>query len=446
MSGFPWFPLGYRIPGCAIGPLRREDFGYQIIATQGADKVVLVVESESLAGKAAQKLPNSSLDGFSSFEFGGKSYFSRVFDKDQQPVVIAEWSKMTGLPTSSDIAGLSKAIRSLRQLFPRADISRALYLSSLAECLPVIETNKPQDLRALAAEVLVAGAPVDTLDAMSIRAVNSWLLSEEIEAFLAALGVGGGPEPEAALAPETFSLPGRPKLEKFFREYVLEPSADRERYAALGVKRPNGILLYGPPGSGKSHAVGKLKAALGWPIFEINLGEMGSMFIHQTSVNLRTIFNEAKRKAPSIIVLEEVDALAGSRAGAHAGQSYKVEEVTELLRLVESASDNNILVIATTNRRDSLDAAILRKGRFDHAIEVGYPSREEARAAVEAMLRDRPHRETPNLGRLAEKLANRPMSDIGWVIDEAARLAARGKKDAIDEIDLFSALEALGGH
>jgi cell division protease FtsH len=82
----------------------------------------------------------------------------------------------------------------------------------------------------------------------------------------------------------------------------------------------------------------------------------------------------------------------------------------------------------------------MRKGRFDHIFEVGYPSVEEARAALEGILQDRPHQVIPNIEQIAVKLANRPIGDIAWVVNEAARLAARGKKDAIDEIDLISAL------
>jgi cell division protease FtsH len=238
----------------------------------------------------------------------------------------------------------------------------------------------------------------------------------------------------------SFSLPGRPVLEQFFREYVIEPSVDRDRYAALKVQLPNGVLLYGPPGSGKTHTVNKLSSALGWPIFRIELGAVGSPFIHQTSIALRKAFEEAKRKSPSLIVLEEVDALAPARGPLT--HDHKVEEVVELLRMVESASESGVLFIATTNRKQALDPALLRRGRFDHAIEVGYPSAEEVRAALVEILSERPHT-TIEFGSLSTRLAGRPMSDVAWVVNDAAREAARAKKDAIDQEDLLAAAQRL---
>jgi cell division protease FtsH len=163
--------------------------------------------------------------------------------------------------------------------------------------------------------------------------------------------------------------------------------------------------------------------------------------IHQTAVAIRKAFEDAKRNAPALLVLEELDALASSRGPLT--QDHIVEEVNELLRLIETASDNGILVVVTTNRFEVLDSAVLRKGRFDHCFELKYPDEEEVYAAMTEMIRVRPHLVLPNLRQLSNRLAGRPLSDASWVVNEAARLAARAKRAAIDEIDLFSALRQL---
>jgi cell division protease FtsH len=121
---------------------------------------------------------------------------------------------------------------------------------------------------------------------------------------------------------------------------------------------------------------------------------------------------------------------------------HKVEELTEILRMIESAAKNGILVLATTNRREALDPALLRKGRFDHSVHVDYPTKEEVELALHGMLKDRPH-DLPDLSKASQFLAGRLMSDAAWVVNEAARLTARLKEDRISEKNLDDALSRL---
>jgi cell division protease FtsH len=435
MSGFPWFPIGHQVECGTIGRLRAEGAGYQVLHDQASERLMLVLTGDSLAGEAAAA--SSVASQFAWVEFGGRSFLVISMSKAEEPVPVSQWPKRFGLPTAADIRGMSKVISALRQQDPRAEVGSALFVPSIDTCLPARNTDRPEDMRRLAAQVLVASSQNPALDVGSIRAINPWVSTPDIGLFLEALGI---PDVQEPVVPEDFALPGRPALEAFFREYVIEPSADRARYEVLRVQLPNGILLYGPPGSGKTHAVDTLVAALRRPVFRLDLGAIGSPFIHQTTVSMRKAFEQAKQSAPSLLVLEEIDAVAPARGPM--SHDHKVEELTEILRMIESASKNGVLVLATTNRREALDPAILRKGRFDHSVHVDYPTREEVELALRGMLKDRPHNLTV-LTEPSEALAGRPMSDVAWVLNEAARLTARAKRDLIEEADLQQALHRL---
>jgi cell division protease FtsH len=435
MTGFPWFPIGHATACGTVGRLRAEGAGYQVLQDQTRDDLILVLAADSSAGLDAAA--SSFALKFAGLEFGGRSFLVMSTSKADEPVPVLQWPKRFGLPTTTDVMAIGKAISDLRRRVPQAEIASALFVPPLEACLPMKEIERPEDMRQLAAQILVASAQLPSLDVESIRNANPWVSTHDISFFLQALGVSDIAE---AVTPEAFALPGRPALEAFFREYVIEPSADPARYQALRVQLPNGILLYGPPGSGKTHAVDTLVAALRRPTFRLDLGEIGSPFIHQTTVSMRKAFEQAKRSSPSLLVLEEIDAVAPARGPM--SHDHKVEELTEILRMIESAAKNGILVLATTNRREALDPALLRKGRFDHSVHVDYPTKEEVELALQGMLKDRPH-DLPDLSKASHFLAGRPMSDAAWVVNEAARLTARSKEDRISEQSLDDALSRL---
>lgn len=237
--------------------------------------------------------------------------------------------------------------------------------------------------------------------------------------------------------PYDFSLPGRPELEQFFRGNVISYFHRYIEYQRMGIDPPNGVLLHGPPGTGETYSVKKLADFLGWKVLDIDIGTVGSPYIHQTSKVLKEVFDLAMESAPSIVLMEEIDALTGSRSGFM--HDHKIEEIAQLLRLIETASTQGILVIGTTNRFASMDEAIIRRGRFDHVIELGFASQTEIVAAVQNMLNSKPVVDGINLDEYSEMLCGYPMSDIVWSVNEAAKFAVKNNKEKIDQECLLHA-------
>jgi ATP-dependent 26S proteasome regulatory subunit len=360
-------------------------------------------------------------------------------------VCIGEIAMLPELLSPMELLALAKAIRDMDVRDPGTSWSDALYLPKFSVAVSTIRAADSEDHLEMAVSIITGGVRDRNLSASQIHAINRWITIDEIEEIFDLLGINQSSETHRsgtkARPPVEFTLPGRPGLEEFFREYVIDHYWRKDKYDALGVKPPGGILLHGPPGTGKSYAVKTLAEFLGWPVFDIDMGTVGSPYIHQTSVVLRRLFETAFEKAPSLILIDEVDAFAGDRSLA--GQDHKVEEISEFLRLIEAASERGVIVVATTNRKDAIDEAMRRKGRFDHIVEVDYPEAEEIATVLESLLADRPHVGGMNLVLSAEKLGGRPMSDIAWAVNEAARTAVKSQKDEIDDICLFQAISRL---
>lgn len=234
-----------------------------------------------------------------------------------------------------------------------------------------------------------------------------------------------------------FELPGRRALADFFNEHVIDIVADEERYAALGIGFPGGIILEGPTGCGKTFAVERLIEHLGWSSFPIEASSVASPYIHETSRKVAQVFADAIKAAPSVIVIDEMDAFLSSREAG--SQQHHVEEIAEFLRRIPEAAKNRVLVIGMTNQVDAIDPAILRRGRFDHVIHVDHAGRDEIVGLLQSLLADIPN-DVDDLSELADRLAGRPLSDVAFVIREAGRLAARARKERIGSDEVAVAL------
>lgn len=235
-----------------------------------------------------------------------------------------------------------------------------------------------------------------------------------------------------------FCLPGRPELENFFNEHIIDIITNQARYKALGIDSPSSIILYGPPGSGKTYAVDELIKFLDWPSYKIEASTIASPYIHETSKKLAEVFEEAIQNSPSIIVIDEMEAFLTNRDIAKSNHS--VEEMAEFLRRIPEAIQNGVLLIAMTNKIELIDPAILRRGRFDHKIYVGYAQTDEIELMLRSKLSQIATQNDIDISKFAQALCGRPMSDISFFIKEGARLAAKNGKDKLDNKSLEEAL------
>ena len=179
---------------------------------------------------------------------------------------------------------------------------------------------------------------------------------------------------------------------------------------------------------------------LGWPSFQIDASSVASPYIHETSKKVAQVFDKAMENAPSVLVIDEMEAFLADRemgSGHH-----RVEEVAEFLRRIPEAVKNDVLIIAMTNRIDMIDPAIQRRGRFDHVIKVDFASEPEVQSLLDKLLSSLPTESDVDSKPLAKALAGRPLSDVSFVVREGARLAARSGKDRLDQASLLAALNS----
>lgn len=245
------------------------------------------------------------------------------------------------------------------------------------------------------------------------------------------------------VAPKIFRLPGRPQLEEFFNEHVIEIIFNPEKYRKFGIEFPSAIVLHGPPGCGKTFAVERLIEFIGWPSYSIDSNSIGSAYIHRTSKKISGVFDKAIGAAPAVIVIDEMESFFSDRQSGGTSRLYHIEEVAEFLRCIPQAIKNKVLIIAMTNLIGMIDPAILRHGRFDHIIEVGMPSRIEVASLLDSLLAKFPKTEDLKLDAILDALTGKALSYSAFVVREAARLAAKSGKSQLDGESIDAALRSL---
>jgi SpoVK/Ycf46/Vps4 family AAA+-type ATPase len=234
-------------------------------------------------------------------------------------------------------------------------------------------------------------------------------------------------------------LSGRPELEDFINEHIVDIIENKARYKALGIGFPSAVILHGPPGCGKTFAVERLVEYLDWPSFQIEASSVASPYIHETSKKVAELFESAIKAAPSVLVIDEMEAFLADRQMGAGSSHHRVEEVAEFLRRIPEAIQSEVLVIAMTNRIEMIDPAILRRGRFDHIVKVDRASREEVLELLESLVNKLPQDGDIDVASLASKLEGKPLSDVAYVVRESARMAARAGRDMLIQEDLENA-------
>lgn len=243
-------------------------------------------------------------------------------------------------------------------------------------------------------------------------------------------------------SPGRFTLPGRDELERFLNDHVVDLVNHHADYLALGIDFPSAFILEGPPGCGKTFAIDRLAEHLGWPIFRVNSTSIGSSYVHETAKKIESVFEEAAQAAPSIVIVDEMDAFTPNRATLSRHDDFRNEEVAAFLRCLQEAASRRVLVVGMTNLIDKVDPAIKRSGRMGAHITLGMPSQPEVEAVLRGALGKRPHEDFP-LEPIAARLLDRPIADITALVDIAAMATARARRPLLTESDLTAALGTL---
>ena len=221
--------------------------------------------------------------------------------------------------------------------------------------------------------------------------------------------------------------------EKHELEEIVDFLKNPRKYAEIGARIPKGVLLMGPPGTGKTLLARAVAGEAGCPFFSISGSDFVEMFVGVGASRVRDLFEQAKKNAPSIIFIDEIDAVGRHRStGIGGGHDEREQTLNQLLVEMDGfTGKDNVIVIAATNRRDILDPALMRPGRFDRQIVVGYPDVKGREAILKVHTKSKNVGPDVDLGTIAKSTVGFTGADLENLVNEACLLAARKDKKAI---------------
>jgi hypothetical protein len=476
MSSEQWLPNGFKIEtDFKVRSLAQAGEHWQIYKS-GGRTLLLVVTNALLDWWSDEGLIEKEL--FSLLRADEQDFFYLYSGSDNtiEPVYGGE-----GPQTKADAISFVHALKDTRKLFPEGSLYSSLFVERYSRLLPLTPKDEGFADEIVLGTWLSGGVTVSVLSFRRLNDLCGWMPTHDLidvvefagfdvppdsgllqkppspgSSLLRSDEVGRTPQEKEVSANSStpvsgpsndsrrsFSLPGRKALQDFFNEHVVDIIFNPERYQMMGIEFPSAIILHGPPGCGKTFAVDQLVEFIGWPSYSIDSNSIGSPYIHETSKKISEVFDKALDNAPSIVVIDEMESFLTDRRAGNSSGLHHVEEVAEFLRRIPEAIKNRVLVIGMTNMIDTIDPAILRRGRFDHVIEVGMPSAEEIRSLLDSLLQNIPKSSDLAVERYVDLLSGKPLSDAAFVVREAARLAAKTGKTALDDVCLEAALSSL---
>ena len=236
--------------------------------------------------------------------------------------------------------------------------------------------------------------------------------------------------------------------EKEEMKEIVDFLKDPSRFNELGARIPKGVLLVGPPGTGKTLLARAVAGEAGVPFFSISGSDFVEMFVGVGASRVRDLFSEAKKNAPAIVFIDEIDAVGRQRgAGLGGGHDEREQTLNQLLVEMDGFGANEgVIIIAATNRPDILDKALLRPGRFDRQITVSYPDVKGREEILKVHARGKPLSPDVSLKTIAQSTAGFTGADLENLLNEAALLAARqGKKSITEELVEEATIKVIAG-
>ena len=466
-----WLPKGFELPnGSKIRALLYSGDEWQIFDTNGSNNILLTRPELALKWDEFGFLDKSL---FGDVTFGNELFRSLNSHKKYTLAAV----KNGNSPESKvDALAFAFALKESRKLSEDVSFHDAVYVEQYSKLLPSWSLTPHVDDKVVLGTWITGGVIISTESFRRLTNLTGWMPAGDLVEVVKAAGFSvpadagllakrkpasqvksdakaaiakESAEPEKPQALEEpaedkfFKLPGRPQLEDFFNEHVIDIIFNADKYQALGIDFPSAIVLHGPPGCGKTFAVERLVEFIDWPSYSVDSSSIGSPYIHETSKKISEVFDKAIEGAPSIVIIDEMESFLSDRRSGSSSGLHHVEEVAEFLRRIPEAIKNKVLIIAMTNLIEMIDPAILRRGRFDHIIEVGMPSREEVASLVNSLLSKLPKADDLSVDKILDALTGKALSDSAFVIREAARLAAKAGKTELDQQSIEAALNSL---